>query len=681
MGVKPTKSLAVRVYARRATLAVIVAVFVATSTVAPVAAISNILPERSAQGDPTSLVIGRLGNTNTLPVPETYAKLAYRNRPDSVRVFDGAFCKDSQYDQLAQASWSCSTSRPETEVYYDFQALNNDTGALGPVLRVLGSTMAANGGVNGNYTVNLSGLAGTVPSTDGRYFVQVRVHWARQNAASCTKDSPNSSSCWGGSNLFRLAVPRADDYITYAVTNGASSPLAVQTLVPGRNVFADVTFEFAPPCGATGAALRQPLRWTDADYGQSNQQGTISWELIDDSAPGGPRVVASQRDGQLGGQGDDRQYPASGGFDFQPNHKYRWVWRHVDDSNGVQLYLPFDSYNYVRVCAPTNPPPSNPPPSNPPPTNPPPSNPPPPGTPISSEDAVTKPYFNVTGGDVSAGPGMSLDGQDCAVPRVDKAGAVSWTRGPNENYLGAGTQYAAFVLNHLQEFATAQGSGIVPTGMSFANTAASQIDLNAGLYGGMFNGGACIPDYFADASDVQNGDRVLTGLPGFPGGGNVPNAARINYYINGDLYINSNVRFSGNYASVADIPSFWVVVKGNIFIDPAVAQLDGVYIAQPTSANPASKGIIYTCGNDSTPPFTPLGLDRDLHNVCNSTLTVNGSITGRQIWLMRTAGDVSSTPAETVNYSPEVWLTVRKRGGANYQITKYDSITSLPPVL
>jgi hypothetical protein len=37
-------------------------------------AISNILPELSAQGDASSLVIGRLANGNTMPTEKTYGQ-------------------------------------------------------------------------------------------------------------------------------------------------------------------------------------------------------------------------------------------------------------------------------------------------------------------------------------------------------------------------------------------------------------------------------------------------------------------------------------------------------------------------------------------------------------------------------------------------------------------------------
>ncbi len=301
--------------------------------------------------------------------------------------------------------------------------------------------------------------------------------------------------------------------------------------------------------------------------------------------------------------------------------------------------------------------------------------------PVQADANTTSPYFIVRGGDVSAGPGMSIGGTDCAVPAVPEGGAVGWNRGGAGSFGGAGTQYAAFVLNHLQDFATAQGSAAAPTGLAFANTAAGLIDQNRGLFGGKFAGGNCVPDYYAGATppNTHTGERLLSSLPGFPAGGAIPNGSTLTYYVDGDLYIDSNVRFSGNYPGLASIPSFSLVVRGNILIDRNVTQLDGIYIAQPSN-NPVAKGIIFTCATDSVPPFLPIGLNRNLHDTCNTVLTVNGALSARQVWLLRSFGDLAGDPAERINYTPEIWLTIRS-GTGGLERAGYDAITSLPPVL
>jgi len=118
-------------------------------------------------------------------------------------------------------------------------------------------------------------------------------------------------------------------------------------------------------------------------------------------------------------------------------------------------------------------------------------------------------------------------------------------------------------------------------------------------------------------------------------------------------------------------------VKGNIYIAPGVTQLDGFYIAQASSGS-ATNGVIYTC---ASAPFTAAPLNRNLQNTCSTALTVNGSFNARQVWLLRTAGTLSTTPAEKFNYVPELWLSAPFDNGLGGTSGDYDSITSLPPVL
>ncbi len=118
-----------------------------------------------------------------------------------------------------------------------------------------------------------------------------------------------------------------------------------------------------------------------------------------------------------------------------------------------------------------------------------------PNNPPTTFDVADQPYFNVDGGDVSAGSGMSAGGVDCAVAADTKAGLVSWNRGAAGGYGGAGTSYAAMALNHLQDFATGQGSAFAPSGLAFANTADGQVNAGSGLFGGMFDRLPCVKDY------------------------------------------------------------------------------------------------------------------------------------------------------------------------------------------
>lgn len=287
-----------------------------------------------------------------------------------------------------------------------------------------------------------------------------------------------------------------------------------------------------------------------------------------------------------------------------------------------------------------------------------------------------QPYTTIGGGDTSSGAGMSTGGVDCAAPADVKGGLVGWNKGASGGYAGAGTQYAALALNYLQDFASAQGtSGLAPTGLSFANTSAAGINVANGLFGGKFGGLSCAPDYFANATGIQTGNITI-------GGQAVANGTHTTVYVKGNVYITGNITYSGSYASVADIPSYSIIVQGNIYIAPGVSQLDGLYVAEPTvSGGVASNGVIYTC---ASAPFTAAALNSNLYNTCKvSALTVNGSFVARQVWLLRTAGTVSQTASESFNFNPEVWLSLppATASGSSSVSSKYDAITSLPPVL
>lgn len=281
---------------------------------------------------------------------------------------------------------------------------------------------------------------------------------------------------------------------------------------------------------------------------------------------------------------------------------------------------------------------------------------------------------------------MGADGNDCIISPHPNASVVGWNRGVGSGYAGAGGQFAALIGSQhgrIQEFATGQGSSLVPAGLAFANGADGDTRANAGLYGGRFRGGDCAPDYFRSASQARQGGQLLSSLPGFPSAGpqrgNIDNGTRFVEYIDGDLYVDSDVRFSDNYANAAAIPTFTLVVKGNIFIGRDVTHLDGIFIAQPSMAD-GLKGAIYTCATDSVAPFDMPALTADLHGDCDRPLTINGALSARQVWLLRTAGSLTSGPAETINYVPEHWLASLS-GEIDSRLDDYDSITSLPPVL
>ncbi len=310
-----------------------------------------------------------------------------------------------------------------------------------------------------------------------------------------------------------------------------------------------------------------------------------------------------------------------------------------------------------------------------------------------------EPYFSVSSGDVSAGASMGVGGVDCATTADPNAGVVSWNK-ENSTYDGAGTQYAAFAMNFLQDFATAQGTASqVPTGLSFSNI--DNVDTSGAgedTYGGAFGSQSCVPDYFNNhpSSPTYSGNHVFNngsdlaaanssktiyvqaGNLTIGGAIAVPNGSHTTIYVDGKVQITGNIQFSGNYpGGLADIPSFTIVARGNIYIASGVGQLDGWYIAEPD--NSSNGGIVYTCASGFAAP----SLSSTLFNNCNNQLQVNGSIVAKQVWLTRTAGTLyGNTPSENFSFNPEIWLSSPPgiSIGSSSSST-YDAITSLPPTL
>ncbi len=305
---------------------------------------------------------------------------------------------------------------------------------------------------------------------------------------------------------------------------------------------------------------------------------------------------------------------------------------------------------------------------------------------------VAKPYFILRDGDISAGITVCSSGWPGPFP----SGGIltSWSTASGG---GAGTNLAAFALSAIDGFSSAQSpSGSTPPiGLSFSNTAGNP------TYGGSFGGGiACPADYYGtlptDATTIIPASFVVPNtklayrstnpapsiqISGPVGGITLGNRPII-YVDNKNVRITGDIMFVGAAAStISDIRSFYLVVRGgNIYIDPGVTQLDGVYIAQPDAMG--NEGKIYTCSNSpSNGPPSATQLNKDNPTGCQRTLTVNGAFIAKELKLYRSIGSLSlGGPAEIFNYTPATWLAAPASIGKS-KLGGYDAITSLPPIL
>lgn len=333
-------------------------------------------------------------------------------------------------------------------------------------------------------------------------------------------------------------------------------------------------------------------------------------------------------------------------------------------------------------------------------------------------NVVDKPYVHFFGLDVSAG-GKFANGDDkCLSGAPPVNGGISTSIKPlGPLARGSAVQYGALALGTVSGFGSASLRTSTPNfqnGLTFANTPSL----------GALGSKNCVPDYYGTkpaslmkvpgnvnlpsfnsfqptptVSQIWHGQATGTIINGFNGDGSgIANNNRVAVYIEGNAYIDKDIVFKDTvWSNMDEVPSFYLVASGNIYISPNVTELDGVYVA---------KGAIYTCAKNFGiyPP-------NELVNNCSDQLVVNGAFIAQQVFLHRTFGSLRNSlggespltfggdctlntrlgqrvdksydcAAEVFNFSPETFLGKPALGPTpGSTITKYDFITSLSPVL
>ena len=330
---------------------------------------------------------------------------------------------------------------------------------------------------------------------------------------------------------------------------------------------------------------------------------------------------------------------------------------------------------------------------------------------------VDKPYAHFFGLDVSAGGNFANGDDKCFGASPTLGGIATSFKAAGPPARGSAVQYGALALGPVGGF----GSASLRTSMPFSQNGLTF--ANSGTFGNLGTK-HCVPDYFStkpaslvkSATDVNlapfnsshstptvsqtwYGRSPGTNIKGFGGsGGGIAKNNRIAIYITGNAYIDQDIVFKNTaWASRDEVPSFYLVATGNIYISPDVTQLDGVYIA---------KGTIYTCAKNTFTRYDGVELVAN----CSNQLIVNGAFIAQQVNLYRTFGSLRNSlggespltlggvctintrlagrsnnydcAAEVFNFSPATFLGKPALGttpGSN--ITKYDFITSLSPVL
>lgn len=314
---------------------------------------------------------------------------------------------------------------------------------------------------------------------------------------------------------------------------------------------------------------------------------------------------------------------------------------------------------------------------------------------------LRRPYIRAYGNDIQAGLGFYNSAGTCS---TGVGNIRAYTRDGAGSYAGSGSQLGIFARGQITGFRSASMRAdalLLPEILSLANTTA--VNRSIGQFGGSFGSGSCINDYWSksinatvlssqniDLAALPNGRYyVKQSTPGTPVSvtGLIPNGRRIALYVEGNAFIRGGASVgyvSSNWANRAEIPSLYIITKGNIMIGSDVKNLDGNYIAQNSNA---TDGRITTCADPNT--LQTYATNASFLINCTNKLTINGSFSAQHVNFLRVAGttrlavpsesSTSSNAAEVFVYSLDTFLGDQAIEGHHQQT--YDSITALPPSL
>jgi len=343
-----------------------------------------------------------------------------------------------------------------------------------------------------------------------------------------------------------------------------------------------------------------------------------------------------------------------------------------------------------------------------------------------------KPYVTVYGGDVVVGGGKKTNGVCNSFSRL-------YANYDTTNFKGSGTQFLATAPGNIVAFSSAllrNSTSLKTNELTYANSSVVVFPV-FGVFGGSNGERHCQNNYWGNkpsslttptpddsidlSTEISSSGSYFykpntSSYINLSATSAIPSGKKIVLYIEGNVFITSNLIYSGtdSWASESDIPSLYIITKGNIYIKWDVTQLDGVFVAQPRDPMEdiiANGGRIYTCGGDvdPDPSVTTIGqysLTSGLYSltgfgICSQKqLVVNGAFDAQHIRLLRTGsslkystsgehptgaakncnafdGNKSVCSAEVFIFRPEVYLS----SPFTPTVDKYQAITSLPPIL
>jgi hypothetical protein len=336
----------------------------------------------------------------------------------------------------------------------------------------------------------------------------------------------------------------------------------------------------------------------------------------------------------------------------------------------------------------------------------------------STYTPMTRPTLKVTNGDISTGGEFGNAANQCSGADADfiappdnsptgqlKGGIRTFASAGPGGSKGSNSDFAAYALGLIQ------GSPNDPSRYGFYSDAAynstrynalnfSNNPVLGGLLGTKataFADAHCVVNYFDNTRTTANPTfnavtdfKINPGLgsgqyyiqPTSPGGtveigkgaNKLNKGDRVTIYVQGNVYISKDLTYINNWSfdlakHTNDAPYLMIIAQGNIFIDPSVTQLDGVYIAQGGGGS----GIFSTCA-----PNGVTVTKAQEATTCHNPLIVNGAVIANHVYNVRAANTLfnNSAPSENYNFVPSAIV-----GSPNLSSEVFlEGLFSQPPV-
>ena len=282
---------------------------------------------------------------------------------------------------------------------------------------------------------------------------------------------------------------------------------------------------------------------------------------------------------------------------------------------------------------------------------------------------VNKPYLKVFGGGVWAGSAFDLARDNCATASYGPGKIRTFAKYNVGSAWGSSAQYAAMAVDIIdgndsdKGFYSASQTGSNPSYLTFANDQFNGEDNWGGNFlGGV--GGRCLPDFY-DASYTSTRYPVNSGnsfpMPSNPVDISLLNSGsqyygatstdviikasttfnkRVTLYIDGNASIISDIKYPDEYVNTDSIPYLTVIARGNIYIDKAVNNIAGLFIAQPNELTPDTSGIIDTCTNGLSPIPSNSLFSNCRGGAAGTPLSIFGAFIAQHVKFSRTNGSL-----------------------------------------